>query len=113
MYSPQLFEMLSQPIHTERIARAEHLRLVSAAVAGYRLCMPRLTTCPMVDWCRAPARLLHILITGSWPLQAGDGETRHFHAGDVILVQDTTGKGHLTSITSEGGVVVARFQLPG
>jgi quercetin dioxygenase-like cupin family protein len=62
---------------------------------------------------RAPARLLHILITGSWTMQASDGETRHFKAGDVILVEDTTGKGHLTSITSEGATLVARIQLPG
>jgi len=62
---------------------------------------------------RAPARLLHILITGSWAMQASDGETRHFKAGDVILVEDTTGKGHVTSITSEGATLVARIQLPG
>jgi hypothetical protein len=62
---------------------------------------------------RAPARLLHILITGSWAMQASDGETRHFNAGDMILVEDTTGKGHLTSITSEGATFVARIQLPG
>jgi hypothetical protein len=67
----------------------------------------------MVNWFRAPAQLLHILITGSWALQASDGETPHFHAGDVMLVEDTTRKGHLTSITSEGGAVVARFQLRG
>jgi hypothetical protein len=34
MYSPQLFEMISQSIHAERIADAEWQRLASGAVDG-------------------------------------------------------------------------------
>jgi hypothetical protein len=32
MYSPQLFEMISQSVHAERIANAERHRFASAAV---------------------------------------------------------------------------------
>jgi hypothetical protein len=33
---------------------------------------------------------LHIDITAS------DGETRHISTGEIVLVEDTTGKGHIT-----------------
>jgi hypothetical protein len=45
-------------------------------------------------------------------MQTSDGEVRHFRPGDVILVEDTTGKGH-TTWTSDEAAVVARIQLPG
>jgi hypothetical protein len=35
VYIPQLFETISQPIHAERIANAEHQRNVSARVDEY------------------------------------------------------------------------------
>jgi hypothetical protein len=34
MYSPQLFEMISQSVHAERIANAERQRFVSGAIDG-------------------------------------------------------------------------------
>jgi hypothetical protein len=61
----------------------------------------------------APGRLFHILVAGSCAMQTSDGEIRHFHPGDVILVEDTTGKGHMTWITSQGPAVLARIQLSG
>ena len=33
---------------------------------------------------------------------ASDGERRAFKAGDVVLVEDTTGKGHLTRMSGDG-----------
>ena len=29
-------------------------------------------------------------------ITAGDGETRHIGPGEVVLVEDTTGKGHIS-----------------
>jgi hypothetical protein len=34
----------------------------------------------------APARLFQIVLAGSWAVQTSDGEIRHFHPGDAILV---------------------------
>jgi hypothetical protein len=61
----------------------------------------------------APGRLFHILLTGSWTMQTSDGETRNFHPGDIVLVEDTTGKGHMTWAEGEDAVLIARIQLPG
>jgi hypothetical protein len=42
----------------------------------------------------APRRQLLFLLHGSREYSCSDTETRVFNAGDVILVDDTTGRGH-------------------
>jgi hypothetical protein len=48
-----------------------------------------------MDWHPAPRRQLVITISGGIAeVTASDGESRLIHPGDVILVEDTFGKGH-------------------
>jgi hypothetical protein len=42
----------------------------------------------------APRRQFLVLLAGSAAIQTSDGEIRYFHASDVLLAEDTTGKGH-------------------
>ena len=37
-----------------------------------------------------------ISLAGGISITASDGETRHIGDGKVVLVEDTTGKGHIT-----------------
>ena len=37
-----------------------------------------------------------ISLAGGISITASDGETRHIGAGEIVLVEDTTGKGHIT-----------------
>ncbi len=60
----------------------------------------------------APFRQLLICLTGSCAMQTSDSETRYFHPGDVLLVEDTTGKGHTTWNEGGGAAVAARIQVP-
>ncbi|MEX1081034.1 MAG: hypothetical protein WD382_11700 [Halofilum sp. (in: g-proteobacteria)] len=48
------------------------------------------------DWHCAPRRQYIVLLDGEIELTVSDGETREFAGGDVLLVEDTTGKGHRT-----------------
>lgn len=48
------------------------------------------------DWHPAPRRQYIINLDAAAELTASDGETRIIGAGEVILVEDTTGKGHLS-----------------
>lgn len=48
------------------------------------------------DWHNAPARQYVVLLDGNIELEVSDGETRRFTGGDVLLVEDTTGRGHRT-----------------
>jgi hypothetical protein len=53
------------------------------------------------DWHVSSARNLFILITGSWEIEASDGEKRMIQPGDTLLVEDTTGKGHRSRVLSD------------
>ena len=49
-----------------------------------------------LDWHPAPRRQYIINLDAGVRLTASDGESRVIGAGEVILVEDTTGKGHLS-----------------
>jgi len=44
----------------------------------------------------APRRLLIVQLDGTVEVEVSDGERRLFGPGSALLVEDTTGKGHLT-----------------
>jgi hypothetical protein len=48
------------------------------------------------DWHPAPQRQLAVVLAGVLEVEAGDGETRRFGPGGVVLVTDLTGPGHRT-----------------
>jgi hypothetical protein len=49
-----------------------------------------------LDWHPAPRRQYIINLDAGVKITAGDGESRIIGAGEVILVEDTHGKGHLS-----------------
>jgi hypothetical protein len=49
-----------------------------------------------LDWHPAPRRQYIVNLEAGVKLTASDGESRIINAGEVILVEDTTGKGHLS-----------------
>jgi hypothetical protein len=54
-----------------------------------------------LDWHPAPRRQYIINLDGGVKITASDGESRIIGAGEVLLVEDTSGKGHLSK--SVGG----------
>ena len=48
------------------------------------------------DWHTAPRKQLGCVIQGTADITASDGEVRRLRPGSVILIDDTTGKGHIT-----------------
>ncbi len=49
-----------------------------------------------LDWHPAPRHQYIINLDGGVQITASDGERRSIGAGEVILVEDTSGKGHLS-----------------
>ncbi|HEV8617846.1 MAG TPA: hypothetical protein VGU22_20315 [Methylomirabilota bacterium] len=49
-----------------------------------------------LDWHPAPRRQYIINLDAGVQITASDGETRRVGAGEVLLVEDTWGKGHLS-----------------
>ncbi|MEM7408507.1 MAG: hypothetical protein AAF458_24690 [Pseudomonadota bacterium] len=56
-----------------------------------------------LDWHPAPRRQYIINLDAGVVLTASDGESREIGAGEVVLVEDTHGKGHLSKAV-EGAV---------
>jgi hypothetical protein len=46
------------------------------------------------DWHPAPRRQYILMLDGAVEIEVGDGEIRRFVTGDVLLVEDTEGRGH-------------------
>ena len=48
------------------------------------------------DWHTAPRRQYIFILAGQMEIGIGDGATRRFGPGDVVLADDLTGQGHTT-----------------
>ena len=48
------------------------------------------------DWHNAPRAWFLIVLQGASEVTTSDGQMRHFGPGSVVLLDDTTGKGHQT-----------------
>ena len=46
------------------------------------------------DWHIAPQRQYIVMLTGLVEIQVSDGESRTFGPGDIVQMEDITGKGH-------------------
>ena len=53
-----------------------------------------------LDWHTAPRRQYIVNLDAGVEITASDGETRVIGAGEVLFVEDTTGKGHLSKALS-------------
>jgi hypothetical protein len=51
-----------------------------------------------IDWHPAPRRQYIINLDAGVKITASDGESRVIGTGEVILVEDTTGRGHLSKL---------------
>lgn len=54
------------------------------------------------DWHRPPQKQWIVLLDGEIAIETGDGATRTFRGGDVLLMEDLHGRGHRTRQTSPG-----------
>jgi len=62
-------------------------------------------------WHPSAARNIFFVLTGEWEVTASDGEARRFSRGSVLLVDDTTGKGHTSEVVSQTDSLAVMVQL--
>ena len=72
----------------------------------------RITSGAALDWHPAPRKQFVMVLKGVMEVEVGDGETRRFEAGNVLLVTDTAGRGHKTGVVGEEDVVLVWVQVP-
>ena len=61
----------------------------------------------------APRRQLFCTMQGTYEVTVSVGEVRRFPPGALLLLEDTTGKGHATRIVSEEEVLIFSVALEG
>lgn len=52
------------------------------------------------NWHTAPARQYIIMLDGEIEIEVSSGEKRCFRGGDILLVEDISGRGHKTRVTN-------------
>jgi hypothetical protein len=61
------------------------------------------------DWHPSSGRNFFVVITGEWEVTASDGETRRFGRQSLLLVEDTTGKGHRSRVLEDSIATMVRL----
>jgi quercetin dioxygenase-like cupin family protein len=90
------FEELELPY--EKIADAERTAIQSATGIQFR----RVPSGNFQDFHVAPRRQYVITLQGQAEIGLGDGTKRIFNAGDVLLADDLTDRGHTTAAVGNG-----------
>lgn len=52
----------------------------------------------LFTWHNAPRRQYIITLEGEGEIEIGDGTRRRFGPGDILLVEDITGRGHISRV---------------
>jgi hypothetical protein len=63
------------------------------------------------SWHPSSGRNLFVVLSGEWEVTASDGESRRFPGGSVLLVEDTTGRGHSSRVIGEKDSLAIMVQL--
>ena len=88
------FDEVDEPM-VEFRSNADYTRAIQAYGLMFRTTEPLGDDPPLGDWHTAPQRQYVMFLKGDSEVEVSDGEKRRFTSGDVFLVEDTTGKGHL------------------
>ena len=64
-------------------------------------------------WHPTPVRQWFFFLAGTASIETSDGAVHAASAGSIVLLEDTTGKGHDTRVTGNAEVLIAAVQVPG
>jgi len=64
------------------------------------------------DWHPAPRKQYVMVLSGKLEVEAGDGESRAFTPGTVLLVTDVAGRGHRTRVLGTEDVFLVWVPVP-
>jgi hypothetical protein len=90
-----------------------HLEVIEVAATAGKLPLSGLRAISYkpnkVDWHHAPTPQFAINLTGDLQVEVSDGSKRKIGPGDLVFLEDTQGKGHITRLLSP---VTALFIQP-
>lgn len=100
------FEEIELPFHPGQGAQRTDNQPASSVYFG------RQSPGYVIDWHPAPRRQFTVTLQGQAEIEVGDGTVRHFGAGDVILADDLTGRGHVTRVVGNEERIILYIQVP-
>lgn len=87
------------PISVSAVFDAETVSFISSPAGWYG------------DWHPAPRRQFILMLVGELEVEVSDGEVRRFGPGSFCLLEDTTGKGHVSRVVSTTRGLAAAIPL--
>ncbi len=88
-FADSVYESSAPPLGLSMFADAAEFGFMNAS-AGWES-----------DWHPSAARNFFVVVSGEWEVTSSDGEMRRFREGSLLLVEDTTGKGHKSRVVSD------------
>ena len=88
-------------------AHGEGTPMQAASGIAFRVAMPGY----VLDWHCAPRRQYSISLSGTAEIEVGDGTIVRVEAGDVVLAEDLSGRGHVTRVVGDRPRVYAIVPL--
>ena len=88
------------PLNVSTILPASSYAFVSSPIDWYG------------DWHPTPKRQFFLYLAGEMEIEVSDGEARRIRAGDILLVEDTSGKGHRSRSVGSTDVITMAIHLP-
>ena len=64
------------------------------------------------DWHPSPRRQILCLLAGKQEVETSNGEKRTFGSGDMVILADTTGKGHISRVIGSTDSMAVTIHLP-
>lgn len=86
-------------LNASRLETADHSVFLELPVGWYG------------DWHPTPVRQWLIIMSGKCEIEAGDGERVTRKAGDAVMLDDLTGKGHQTRVLGDEPVRIAAIHF--
>ena len=87
------------PLNTSKLETANHSVFLELPVGWYG------------NWHPTPVRQWLILMTGVCEFEVGDGQRATCKTGDVVMLDDLTGKGHQTKVLGDEPVRIAAMHF--
>jgi len=89
--------LATKPFRDVEGAHGEGTPMQAATGIAFRAAPPGY----VLDWHCAPRRQYSISLSGTAEIEVGDGTIARVEAGDVVLAEDLTGRGHVTRVIGD------------
>jgi hypothetical protein len=106
------FEDVSVPVAPVHLAPPAPPLNLAAPLRAERLILGEIPNAWAGTWHPAPQRQFYCQLSGTLEVKVSDGHVREFFAGSLVLLEDTTGKGHCTRVLGDAVVKGVFVQLP-